>query len=119
MKMKKTKGTTKCFIKRKLKFQDHKNCLEVAQIENKINHIEKNKIDVDSLKKYQKESIKIINKTALSSDDDKRMQSTDSTETYAYRMNKNLLCKEEEIKCDNILKQYKHVFFKIKEHNPN
>ena len=53
-----------------------------------------------------------INKIALSSDDDKRMQSTDSTETYVYRMNKNLLCKEEQIKCDNILNQYKNAFFK-------
>ena len=40
------------------------------------------------------------------------MQSTDSTETYVYRMNKNLLCKEEQIKCDNILNQYKNAFFK-------
>ena len=28
-------------IKRKLKFQDDKNCLESAQIKNKINHLEK------------------------------------------------------------------------------
>ena len=51
---KKTKGTKKCVIKTKLKFQDYKNCLEAAQIENKINHLEKNKIDVDSLKKFIK-----------------------------------------------------------------
>ena len=38
---KKAKGTTKCLIKRKLKFQDYKNCLEALQIENKINHLEK------------------------------------------------------------------------------
>ena len=29
-----------------LKFEDHKNCLEVTQLENKIKHIEKNEIDV-------------------------------------------------------------------------
>ena len=40
---KKAKGTKTCFIKRKLKFEDYKNCLEAAQIENKINHLE-NKI---------------------------------------------------------------------------
>ena len=45
-------------IKRKLKFEDYKNCLGAAQIENKINHLEKNKIDVDSLKEVQKEFIK-------------------------------------------------------------
>ena len=38
---KKAKGTTKCLIKRKLKFQDYKNCLEALQTENKINHLEK------------------------------------------------------------------------------
>ena len=31
----------KCVIKRKLKFEDHKNFLEPAQLENKINHLEK------------------------------------------------------------------------------
>ena len=45
----------------KLKFQDYKSCLEVAQNENKINYLEKNKIEVDSLKKYQKEFIKEVN----------------------------------------------------------
>ena len=35
---KKAKGTKKCDIKRKLKFEDYKNYLEAAQIENKINH---------------------------------------------------------------------------------
>ena len=96
---KKAKGTKKCVIKRKLKFQDYKNCLEAAQTENKTNYLEKN---VDSLKKDQKKFIKNkklilqiqlrrqserhnvfsekINKTALSSNDDKRMQSIDSIE---------------------------------------
>ena len=50
MKRKKAKGKKKTVIKRKLKFQEYKNCLEAAQIENKINHLEQNKIDVDSLK---------------------------------------------------------------------
>ena len=50
---KKANGTKKCVIKRKLKFQDYKNCLEAAQTENKTNYLEKN---VDSLKKDQKNS---------------------------------------------------------------
>ena len=33
---KKEKGTKKCVIKRKVKFQDYKNCLEAAQIEIKV-----------------------------------------------------------------------------------
>ena len=85
-----------CVIKRKIKFQDYKNCLEAAQIKNKLNHLAQNKIDVDSLKEDQKEFIRNnklilrtqkryeserynlfteeINKIALSSNYDKRMQ---------------------------------------------
>ena len=38
------------------------------------------------------------------------MQSIDSIGTYAYEMNKNLVCKKEVIKCNNIIKQYKNVW---------
>ena len=48
---KKAKGTKKCVIKRKIKFQDNKNWLEPAQFENKKHHLEKNKIDVDKVLK--------------------------------------------------------------------
>ena len=41
-KEKKVKGTKKCAIKRKLKFKEYKNCLEATQLENQINHPEKN-----------------------------------------------------------------------------
>ena len=34
---KNAKGTKKCAIKRKFKFEDFKNCLEAAQIENRKN----------------------------------------------------------------------------------
>ena len=51
---KKTKGPKKCVIKRKLKFEDYKNCLKAAQIKSKINHLEKNKIDADILKRIHK-----------------------------------------------------------------
>ena len=44
----------------KLKFQDHKKSWEEAQIENKTNHLEKNKIEADNLKEDQKEFVKII-----------------------------------------------------------
>ena len=55
-----------------------------------------------------------INKIAVSSNDDKRMQSIDLIETYAYRTSKNLVRKKEEIKYNNIIKQYKNVL-KIKQ----
>ena len=74
-----------------------------------MHHLEKNQIDVDSFKeiiKYNKLILKTrqrfkserhnvfteeINKIALSSNYDKRMQSIDSTESCAYRMNKDLV----------------------------
>ena len=53
------------------------------------------------------------------------MQSIDSIETHAYEMNKDIVCKKEEIRCSDIIKQYKNVWLwlnykkDIKEHNPN
>ena len=38
--IKKVKLTKKCIIEQKLKFEDFKNCLEAAQLENKINQLE-------------------------------------------------------------------------------
>ena len=125
---KKAKETKKCVMKRKLKFKGYSNCLEAAQIKIKINHLEKNKIDADSLKEDHKEFIKndkLILKTQqrLRSEkhnvfskklirlivNDKRIQSFDSIETHAYGMSKDLKCKAEEIKCNNIIKEYKNV----------
>ena len=34
------------------------------------------------------------------------MQSVDPIETYAYGTSKDQVCKKEEIKCNNIIKQY-------------
>ena len=48
-----------------------------------------------------------INKIALSSNDNKRMQSTDSIRTYAYGTINDLVSERKEIKCNNIIKQYK------------
>ena len=58
---KKAKGTKACAIKIKLKFQNYKNCLEATQLDRKISYIEKNDINVNSLKKDNKEFIKKIN----------------------------------------------------------
>ena len=48
---------------------------------------------------------KEINKISLSSINDKRIESIDSVETYVYGTSKDLVCKKEEIKCNNILNQ--------------
>ena len=45
-------------MKRKLKFENYKNCLEATQLENKINHLEINKADMNNIKINYKEFIK-------------------------------------------------------------
>ena len=47
-----------------------------------------------------------INNIALSSNDNKRMKSIDPTETHTYGTNQDLVREKEEIKCNNIMKQY-------------
>ena len=110
---KKAKGTKKYVIKIKVKFENYKICLEATQLDNKINYLEKIKINIDNPKKDKKEFIKNnklilkakqrfknerhnvfteeINIVALSSNDHKRMQSIDSIETYAYGTSKYLV----------------------------
>ena len=95
--------TKMCAIKRKLKFEDYKICLEATQLEKITNYLEKHEIDVYSLKEDHKGLIENnrltlktqqrfknerhnafteeINKIALSPNDDKRMKSIDSIET--------------------------------------
>ena len=57
----KAKDTKKCVIKGKLKFENYKNCLEATQLENKMNHLEKTKIDIGSF--VTKENLKNSSKT--------------------------------------------------------
>ena len=52
----KAKDTKKCVMKRKLKIENYKNCLDAAKLENKINHLSENEIDIDSIKKIIKNS---------------------------------------------------------------
>ena len=42
---KKPQGTKKCVIQRKIKFENYKNSLEATRFENKVSHLEKNKMD--------------------------------------------------------------------------
>ena len=49
-----------------------------------------------------------INKVVLSSNDDQRMQSIDLMETHAYGTSKDLVSEKEEMKGNNIIKQYKN-----------
>ena len=147
VKIKKAKHTKKCVIRRKLLFENYKSCLEAIQFENNINHLENNKININSLYKNYREFVRNNSKTqnrfksekrnvfteeidniALSSNHDKRMQSNDSLETYAYETSEDLLNAKEEIKCNNIIKRLiiqKIINFddvikeNIKGHNPS
>ena len=58
LRAKKLKGTKKCDIKRKLKFENYKKCLEATQLDNKINYLQKIEIIKDSIRKVHKEFIK-------------------------------------------------------------
>ena len=85
---KNAKGKKKCVIKRKTKLRD-KNCLEPAQLENKINHLEIIKLMWIFLNKYKlifktqqrfrsgndNAFTEEINKITLSPNDDKRIRS--------------------------------------------
>ena len=88
----------KKFIKRsvikKLKYENYKNCFEATQLDNKINHVEKNKIDIDSLKKDHKAFIK-NNKLIL------KIQKR-------YGTIKNIVSENKVNKCGNIIKEYKN-----------
>ena len=53
---KKVKSTKKCLIKKKLKFENYKNCLEATKHDNKINYLEKMKLMWIVLKKIIKNS---------------------------------------------------------------
>ena len=57
---KKARGSKKCVIKRKLRFENYKNCLEATELENKINHLERNKIDINSIKEFIKNNKSIL-----------------------------------------------------------
>ena len=52
-----------------------------------------------------------INKISISPKDDKRVQSVDSIETYAYGASKVIVSKKEEIRCSNSIKRYKMINF--------
>ena len=67
--------------------------------------VKNNKLILTTRQRFKSERHNVftqkINKTRLSSNDYKRMQSIDSIETNAYGTNKDLICKEERLKPNN------------------
>ena len=81
---KKAKGTKKCVIKRRFVFKNHKGCLF------------NNKIILQSQQRFKSDYHNVytekINKIALSSYDDKRLQTLDKATTYPYGTNAFKVC---------------------------
>ena len=75
LKLKKSKETKKCVIKRELMFKSYKNCLFNGEVILKSQQMFKS----DDHKVYTEE----VNKIALSSDDNKRLQTFNRVTTYS------------------------------------
>ena len=82
---KKAKGTKKCVIKRRLKFNDYKDCL----LNNKMALKSQQRFKSERHDAYTEE----INKIALSSSDDKRLQTFDRITSYPYGTSAGKVCK--------------------------
>ena len=84
---KKAKGTKKCIIKRRLKFNNYKDCL--------LN----NETLLKSQQRFKSERHDVyteeINKIPLSSNDDKRLQTFDRISSYLYGTSPRKVCKTE------------------------
>ena len=80
-------------------------------IERIIEFIKNSKSILKIQQRFKNERLNVftekINKIALSSSDDKRMQSLDSLESYTYERSKGLVSDEEKIKYNNITERYK------------
>ena len=92
--VKKSKGT-KSVIKRELMFENYRDCLSNHKIILKSQQRFKN----DHHKVYTEE----VNKIALSSNDDKRLQTSDRIKTYPYGTNAFKVCESEMLKCKRLI----------------
>ena len=93
--VKKSKGTKKCVIKRKLMFENYKDCL----LKDKMILKSQQRFKSDYHEIYTEE----INKIALSSNDDKRLQTSDRIKTYPYGTNAFKVCESEMLKCKRLI----------------
>ena len=84
---KKEKGTKKCVIKSELMFENYKDSL----FNDKIILKSQQRFKSDHHKVYTEE----VNKIALSSNDDKRLQTFDKVTTYPYGTNAFKVCESE------------------------
>ena len=85
--VKKSKGTKKCVTKRRLIFENYNDSL----FNNKTILKSQQRFKSDHHKVYTEE----VDKIALSSNDDKRIQTFEKIETYPYGANAFKVCKSE------------------------
>ena len=90
---KKAKGTKKCVIKQKLMFENYKDCL----FNNKTVYRSQERFKSYYHVMYTEE----VNKIALSSNDDKRLQTFDGITTYPYGTNEMMKKQSQNIKMIN------------------
>ena len=83
----KAKGTKKCVIKREIIFENYTDCLS----NNKNVYRSQQRFKSYNHHVYTEE----VNKTALSSNDDKRLQTSDRIKTYPYGTNAFNVCESE------------------------
>ena len=93
--VKKSKGTKKCVIKRELMFENYKDCL----LNDKIILNSQQRLKSDHHNVYTEE----INKIAFSSNDDKRLQTSDRIKTYPYGTDAFKVCESEMLKCKRLI----------------
>ena len=110
---KQPKHTKKCGMKIKFKLKKKLKYKINIQKKIKLTLIRNNKsiLKIQQRLKSRKHNVftEEINKIALSSNDDKRIQSIDSIKTYACETSKDVVIEKEVIKCNNIMKRYKNA----------
>ena len=101
---KKAKGTENCVLKRELKFKDYKKILkDISYFKDSLKEKEKefirNWLTLKTQQRFKIERHNVFTKErngiAISSNDEKRLQSIDSIETYGHGMSKDLIWKKE------------------------
>ena len=105
---KKAKGAKKCVVQREILFNNYLDSL----FKNKVLHRSQQRYRSDDHKVYTEE----VNKIALSSNDDKRIQTFDRVTTYPYGINVFKVCENEMLlkKNEVMRNQVKHNKDKLK-----
>ena len=93
--VKKSKGTKKYAIKRELLFENYKDCL----FNDKVILKSQQRFKINHHKVYTE----AINKIALSSNDDKRLQTSDRIKKYPYGANAFKVCESEMLMVERLI----------------